>query len=278
VRQVFSPTGAAGATAGQGGVGIWDWRRPRELVHLRDPTSLTGDAAFSPNGRLLATTGFDRAVRIWSWRERRQVAVMRAGTRRSPDYQPGALDFHANGDLVAAADGETVRIWDWRHRREAARLPAGKLIDDVALSPDGRLVAVARADGVTQIWDWRAHEVLAELRGRGRAVATNFGPDGRLVVTAEEDGGVRVWDWGAEQPVAEFRGAHPRGSRFDPGTQDAAFSRNGRLVASVGGDSRAHVYRCEVCAPLKELRALARRRAIRRYTAAERRRYLHDAG
>jgi WD40 repeat protein len=137
-------------------------------------------------------------------------------------------------------------------------------------------VAVGRADGLTQIWDWRNDEVLAELRGSGRVVATEFGPDSQLVLTAESEGGTRVWDWAVEQRVAEFREPASPTTEFDPGTQDGSFSRGGRLVVTVGGDSLAHVYRCEVCAALPELRLLARRRATRGFTAAERRRYLHE--
>ncbi len=260
LRLAFSPNGTFLASAGDEGLQVWDWRRKQELPRPKDASPVTGDAEFSRDGRLLASTGLDGAVRVWSWRERTEPLKMGTAGRRGPDYRPGPLEFHRGGNLIVAADGGTVRVWDRRRRRQVAQLATGTPIDEIALSPDGRLVAASRDDGVTQVWDWRRDDVLTELPGGGRVVATDFGPDGQLLLTGKSDGGVAVWDWRAELRVAEFREPVRSAPAFGQ-IEDAAFSPDGRLVASVSGD-RAHVYVCEACAPPQELRALARRRAI----------------
>ncbi len=260
----------------QGVVQVSDWRRQRTLARMYNPGGRLGDVALSPDGDLVATTSTDRVTRIWRWRDRRVEAML----PRAGEPQPGALEgsvaFHPGGEKLIASDGSTAIVWDWRKRRRIAQLRTATPVVDVDVSSNGRYVAAASTDGVTRVWDWQSGEVLAELRGDGRTMAAEFGPDGGLILTAESDGGARVWEWAVEQRVAQFQEPASPDSEFDAGTQDAAFSPDGRRVVAAGGDSRLHVYGCDVCAPLPELQALARRRVTRELTPVERRRYLHE--
>ena len=57
---------------------------------------------------------------------------------------------------------------------------------DVAVSPDGTLVATAGQDGTARIWDSRTGRLVHDLTGHtGPVVAVRFSPDGTVVASVE---------------------------------------------------------------------------------------------
>ncbi|MCK6530617.1 hypothetical protein L6R50_24675 [Myxococcota bacterium] len=85
------------------------------------------------------------------------------------------------------------------------RIPApGAGIRDVALSPDGRILAAGGLDGVARIWSVEGGALLAELHGHGDRIArVEFGPDGSWLATGSWDRSARRWDLsGLSRPVA----------------------------------------------------------------------------
>jgi hypothetical protein len=57
----------------------------------------------------------------------------------------------------------------------------------------------------------------------------------------------------------------------------AAFSPDGKWAVTASRDRTGRVYACELCVPLDELVALAKKRATRELTAGERAKYLPTA-
>jgi len=70
-----------------------------------------------------------------------------------------------------------------------------EITGNVAVSPNGRFVAAACADGVARLWDIRTgrveHEFKAEKEGYLSSV--EFSPDGRMLLTSAATG-VRLWN------------------------------------------------------------------------------------
>ncbi len=180
-------------------------------------------AAFSSDGRHVATVSFDGDARVWDWRARRVVAtrsgvgkirlafspdgrVLAAGAtlwdwRRDAARRLEGIDEDAFHSLVAfAPSGRYVagvevfggtRVWDVRTRRTVARLPAAENDDateSVAFSPDARRLVRGTSDGVAEVWDWRARRRLAGLRPGGAFAETSFTEDGAVVLVGTTDG------------------------------------------------------------------------------------------
>jgi WD40 repeat protein len=105
-------------------------------------------------------------------------------------------------------------------------------INSVALSPDGRFVVTASADGTARVWDAATGASRGELRGHtGSVNSAAFSPDGKLIVTAGSDATVRLWDAGGLAFVRMIGGTFPKP------VSSAEYSPDGRWIVVASGEA-----------------------------------------
>ncbi len=135
----------------------------------------------------------------------------------------------------------------------------------LALSPDGRLLALGRSDGVVTLWDVDTGENIRQLTGHASIVlGMSFSRDGAHLATSAFDKLAKVWDVATGNELATFYG---NGSNVF----SAMLSPDGRHLATVGADGTLRLYVLDTA----ELVQLARSRTSRMLTDEECRRYLH---
>jgi hypothetical protein len=148
--------------------------------------------AFSPDGRLLATAGYDSTARLWDPATGGHLRTLAGHTR-----QVSGVAFSPVRRLLATASWDgTARLWD-PATGDCLRILADRAdtVRGVAFSPDGRLLATASRDGTTRLWDPATGQQLRTLAGHtSTVVGVAFSPDGRLLATASEDTTARLWD------------------------------------------------------------------------------------
>ncbi|GAA3043862.1 helix-turn-helix domain-containing protein [Actinokineospora globicatena] len=183
------------ASGSDGTVRLADLCAGRPAVVLPHPSPVT-EALYLPDGRVVSAAA-DGHVRLWS-----PPGAVITGT-------PGpvaALAFDQAGALMVSAgdvgvsDGG-VRWWDVRDL--ARPVAGGPIVGEPgptmptgvsALSPDGRLLAVARADGVSEVWAGDT-PIGPPLRGtEGTVESMAFTPDSRTLAIAGEDHKIHLWD------------------------------------------------------------------------------------
>jgi WD40 repeat protein/tRNA A-37 threonylcarbamoyl transferase component Bud32 len=229
----FSPDGhllaapASGRITAPGAVRVWDARPGPELFTLRPRAQGAISAAYSPDGRRLATAHDDFSVRIWDPATGEEVRVLRGHT--GGVY---AVAFAPNGSrLASASHDKTVRLWDPTTGETTLTLTGHEdAVSGVAFSPDGRLIATSSKDKTARLWDAATGEVRRTLKGHTDwAYGVAFSPDGARVATAGYDKSVRLWDVATGEPLREFAGHTDKVFRV-------AFSPDGRTLASASGD------------------------------------------
>ena len=105
------------------------------------------------------------------------------------------LAFFPDGKTLASGSADrTVRLWDPVTGKELAALRHPEPLWNVAISPDGKLIAGGGYEnGSLILWDVATHKALYTIPGALDGIA--FSPDGRTLATAtgkQNDG--TVWD------------------------------------------------------------------------------------
>src|SRR5262249_31831749 len=130
----------------------------------------------------------------WYDRRRRKVVLrtLRSGEERTiaTDLDPGTWSPAISGDgktLAIVALDQAVRVYDVASGKELQR-PAGKdRARCVALSPDGKTLAVGTDEGYVQVWERPARAFRFSTRLHPEAIVDlAFSADGQEVVFVDD--------------------------------------------------------------------------------------------
>jgi RNA polymerase sigma factor (sigma-70 family) len=185
---------------------------------------------FSPDGRTLATGGWDRAVRLWDFKTGEPAPGLDV---LKESASPHAMSFSHDGRLLAIGrDDGTVQLWDVKAKREQFRSKVHKgRVQGIAFAPDGLTFASAsQEETCVRLWDVVGGKERLTLGIDGEGAdrgSLAFSPDGSHLAFARSTT-VRVWDVEAGGDPVVISKAH------DCSVVGLAFADGGRMLITSG--------------------------------------------
>jgi WD40 repeat protein len=195
---------AFGGPTADGNVRVYDLTTG-DLLHTLRGDYRTVSVAFSPDGRRLASAGYDGIVRLWDTTTGHEVLSL-----RGHDDIVGRVLFSPDGQRLAAAiaDG-MVKIWDASPFDEKSQphirsigVQEGEFYG-LDFSPDSRWLASASTDGLIKLWDPQTGNLVRAFRGhKEAALCVAFSPNGKRLISGSMDRTAKLWDaWTDDEPL-----------------------------------------------------------------------------
>ena len=181
---------------------VWD-KETGAILHNLKGSDGQLVSAFSRDGALLATGGFDQTTRLWDLSTGEQVQVLTGHA----GYVFG-LSFSSDGQRLATCSYDaTVKVWD---------LSTGEIVRDlvghngviisVNFSDDGKWIASTSQDKTTRVWEVNPNIAGKVVRGHtNRVHSINFSSDGNYFTTSSTDGTAKVWKAGSGELYRSFK-------------------------------------------------------------------------
>jgi RNA polymerase sigma factor (sigma-70 family) len=224
----FSPDGTTLAVAfakevqEAGKVLLFEAATGKEVRTLAGHDAAVFALAFAPDGKRLATAGYDETIRLWDLGS--GGPVWKAGPLGTPVYQ---LAFSRDGRALVSRGAENrVRVWDPADGKEVRPLEAPEWgVAAVAWTPDGKRVALASSRKVW-VYDPATGRVLQQLAGHKYAInSMAVAGRGDLLTSGGQDGFVRLWDPGTGQEIRRIKASQRWVDRL-------AVAPDGRVLAT----------------------------------------------
>jgi WD40 repeat protein len=245
---VFSPDGRLLAAAGfhmDKLVGVYDVQTGKRVLALEGQTEWEADAtAFSPDGKLLASTATDKQVLVWELATGKLLHQL-----KNQPYRIAALAFSPDSAILAGGGGDRqIRLWDMTTGALRGALAGHRdWIASLAFSQSGRSIASASCnwgfhrghgwelpagspveESQWRLWDVGSGKLLRTASATGRMLCVAISPDGDSLACGV-DQEVRLYDLAGD-------GGHRVVTRHDATVTSMAFTPDGESIVSGSHD------------------------------------------
>jgi WD40 repeat protein len=150
---------------------------------------------FSPDGKTLATAGYDRLIKLWD------IPLAKSEPRLTfTDHSDTVtcLAFHPKGELLASAGADrAIKVWDVATGKRLYTLSdSTDWVNTLAWHPNGKHLAAAGADKTVRVWSAEREPgplVHATFAHESPIFRLFYTPNGTALITVGEDKVIKLW-------------------------------------------------------------------------------------
>lgn len=225
---LFSPNGQILAIEIGKNIELWNPRTGKRIRTLSGHSKSITSIAFSPDGEMLASSGYDDTILLWNPQTGKRL-------RSINSVECLAVAFSPNGQMLAGGNGLTIRLWDPQTGRNLRTLDNhDDTVTSIAFSPDGRTLASGSWDATVRLWNPQTGQHLKTLTPNPRQGIESiaFSPDGKMIASGGDNRLtsrlIQIWDTRTGQVLKICEGL------VTP-INSIAFSPDGKMLASASG-------------------------------------------
>ncbi|KAH9487260.1 Vegetative incompatibility protein HET-E-1 [Psilocybe cubensis] len=207
---------------------------------LRGHENEVNCVAFSPDGKHIVSSSYDKTLRLWDAETGEQIGAPLEG------HQNFVLSvaFAPNGKrIISGSYDKTLRLWDAETGEQIGAPLEGhqKPVKSVAFAPNGKRIVSGSNDCTLRLWNTETgKQIGAPLEGHEYTVqSVAFAPDGKRIVSGSYDKTLRLWDAETGKQI----GAPLEGHEYT--VQSVAFSPDGKKIVSGSNDTTLRLWDAE---------------------------------
>ena len=189
----------------------------------------------NPSGDEFLTASDDGTACVWNLPDGQKQFCISSSTDsdESPSPVKGAIFASGGESIVIGDEAGIVRVLDAADGTVQREFAPGSPVRDLDIGPDGKLLAIARENGLVTIVDIQNTKSNGyNLTLTGKLTVADFSPNGQWMAAGSESGTVTVWNLSNRNTI--YSSGRHKGEVLT-----IQFSSNSRFVVSGGADNYA---------------------------------------
>jgi len=203
---------------------LWSQCQGDQLATLGEHDWIVTCAAFSADGKFLATGSQDATVKVWDVARRELVTTLNVATG-----DVWSVTFTPDERFLVTSGLGGTRLWEYGSWREHTNFPG----ISASLAKSKPLLAVTEANlfywwqppGSVSVWNYLTGEKLLQVPKPGRAIALS--PDGTMLAVGDRPRGIDLWDVASGQLIRTLATSNSAWS--------ISFSADGKQLLTLAG-------------------------------------------